>query len=305
MSDITEKLENIIDKKNFYKDEPMSKHTSFKIGGKADYFIKVFSIKELKAVLNLAKNERIPFYIIGNGTNLLVLDKGIRGFLIKLEFKEYVINKTDDGSFITVGCGMTLANLAFIAYENELTGLEKLAGIPGTIGGALRMNAGAYGTEMKDIVVSTKCMDENGEIIELDLESHKFEYRKSIFAQRNFIILESTIKLNYGSKVEIKSKMDEYKKSRIEHQPLEFPNAGSVFKRNEDIPTAKLIDECGLKGFSIGGAEVSNKHAGFIINKGNATAQDVLTLTNYIKTKVKEKFDKNIELEIIIIGEKE
>lgn len=304
MKDITENLEQMLDKKNVYKDEPMSKHTSFKIGGKADYFIKVFSIKELKSVLDFAKNEKIPFQIIGNGTNLLVLDKGIRGFVIKLELKKYVINKKEDCAFITVGSGMALANLAFVAYENELTGLEKLAGIPGTIGGALRMNAGAYGTEMKDIVVSTKCMDENCEIIELDLESHKFEYRKSIFSQKNLIILETNIKLNYGSKVEIKNKMDEFKIARLKNQPLEFPNAGSIFKRNEDIPTAKLIDECGLKGFSIGGAEVSSKHAGFIINKGNATAQDVLTLTNYIKTKVKENFDKDIELEIIVIGEK-
>lgn len=304
MKDITEKLEKIIDKKNIYKDEPMSKHTSFRIGGKADYFIRVQSIQELENILDFVRNEKIPFQIVGNGTNLLVRDCGIRGLVIKLEFTHFSIDKRDDFAYITVGSGMTISQLAFLACQNELTGLEELSGIPGTIGGAIRMNAGAYGVEMKDIVISSKCMDENGKMIELDLPSHKFEYRNSVFTNNNLIILETLIKLKYGSKDEIQGKMDKYKKSRIEHQPLEYPNAGSTFKRREDIPTAKLIEDCGLKGFSIGGAEVSIKHSGFIINKGNATSEDVLKLVDYVKTKVKEKFDKDIELEIIVIGEK-
>ena len=303
MIEITDKLEKIVDKKNIYINEPMSKHTSFKIGGIADYFIKVHSIDELKDILEFSKKENIPFYIIGNGTNLLVRDGGIRGIVIKLEFNDYSIEKKDDFVCITVGSGMTLARLAYIAFENELSGIEQISGIPGTIGGAIRMNAGAYGREMKDIVVNSKCMNENGDIIQLDLLSHEFSYRKSAFSKNNLIILETTIKLEYGLKDKIKEKMDECKNSRIKNQPLEFPNAGSTFKRNENIPTAKLIDDCGLKGFSVGGAEVSTKHSGFIINKGNATSKDVLELVNYIKTKVKEKYNQDIELEIIVLGE--
>lgn len=304
MKDITEKLEKIIDKKYIYKDEPMSKHTSFKIGGVADYFIKVQTVQELRDVLKLAKIENIPFQLVGNGTNLLVLDEGIRGFVIKLELNKCEIEKKENFAYITAGSGITLAMLAFFAYENSLSGLEELAGIPGTIGGAIRMNAGAYGKEMKDVVIESQCMNEDGEIINLDLLSHEFGYRKSAFSGNNLIILKTTLKLKYGEKDEIKEKMNKYKESRILCQPLEFPNAGSTFKRMEDVPTAKLIQECGLKGVSIGDAEVSTKHSGFIINKGNASAEDVLKLAEYVKLKVKEKFDKDIELEIIILGEK-
>ena len=223
--------------------------------------------------------------------------------MIKPEFNYYKIDKEDDGAYITVGCGMPLAMLAVISLENELSGFECLAGIPGTIGGAIRMNAGAYGSEMKDIVCYSKCMNKNGEIIALNFEEHKFEYRKSDFSNNELILIETTIKLAYGKKLEIEQKMKECKNLRREKQPLEFPNAGSVFKRNEDIPTAKMINDCGLKGYSIGGAEVSTKHSGFIVNKGNATSDDVLKLINYIKKVVKEKFNKEIELEILVIGE--
>lgn len=304
MCNIAENLEKILNKENILINEPMSKHTSFKIGGTADYFVKVKTEEELKSVLNFAKSEKIPFLIIGNGTNLLVRDGGIRGLVIKLEFKDYVIGEQGNCAYITVGAGLTIAHLALIALENELTGLECISGIPGTVGGAVYMNAGAYGKEMKDIVVFSKCIDKNGKIHELNLQSHKFEYRKSAFKDNGLIILETTIKLKKGQKDEIKAKMEECKASRIKNQPLEFPNAGSTFKRNIDAPTAKLIDECGLKGFSIGGAEVSNKHAGFIINKEKATAKDVLELVEYIQKQVKEKFGKNIELEILVIGEK-
>lgn len=303
MNDITESLEKIVDKKNIYKNEPMSKHTSFKIGGIADYYIKVENTEELKMLLYFAKTQDVPYLIVGNGTNLLVRESGIRGLVIKLELNHYVIEKKDDFAYITVGSGMPLARLAFVALENELSGLECMSGIPGTVGGAVRMNAGAYGREMKDIVVKSRCMTEDGEILELDLQSHKFGYRRSDFENNGLIILETVIKLEYGTKDEIKIKMDECKNSRIKNQPLEFPNAGSIFKRNPDIPVAKLIDDCGLKGYSIGDAEVSTKHSGFIVNKGNATANDVLALINHIKIKVKEKFDKDIKLEIIVIGE--
>lgn len=165
------------------------------------------------------------------------------------------------------------------------------------------MNAGAYGTEMKDVVLCSKCMDENGEIRELNLEEHEFAYRKSVFEQNQLILLETTLRLQYGEKVKIKEKMEECKKARVQHQPLEFPNAGSTFKRNPNVPTAKLIEEAGLKGYRIGDAEVSTKHAGFIVNRGTATAKDVLALVEQIQTIVKEKFEQDIELEIIVIGE--
>lgn len=303
MNNISEKLENIIDKKNIYKDELMSKHTSFRIGGKADYYLKIHNEDELKQILKLAKEENIPFQIVGNGTNILVLEGGIRGFVIKLELKGYTIEKKEKNIYITVGSGVSLAKLSQIALENGFTGLEEMSGIPGTIGGAIRMNAGAYGREMKDIVVSTKCMDKNAEIKILDLDSHEFEYRKSAFEKNNLIILETTIKLEYGEKEEIQEKMNKYMESRKKNQPLEFPNAGSTFKRNSDIPTSKLIDDCGLKGYKIGDAEVSTKHAGFIVNKGKATSKDVLDLTEYVKKEVKEKFGKDIKLEVLVIGE--
>ena len=198
---------------------------------------------------------------------------------------------------------MTLANLAWIALENTLTGLEAMSGIPGSVGGDIKMNAGAYGREMKDVVVTSKCIDKEGKIRELNLQEHHFAYRESIFKNNDLIVLETTIKLAYGVKTEIQHKMEEYKQARTQKQPLEFPNAGSTFKRIDNIPTAKLIEEANLKGYSIGDAEVSTKHAGFIINKGNATAKDVIALVEYVQKKVKEKFNQNIELEMIVIGE--
>lgn len=195
--------------------------------------------------------------------------------------------------------------LSNIALKEELTGVEFLAGIPGTIGGAIRMNAGAYGKEMKDVVVSTKYMEKNGKIKKINLEQHKFEYRSSIFSESNVIILETVIELKYGNKEEISKKINEYMKSRIEKQPLDFPSAGSTFKRTNNMITAKMIDECGLKGYRIGDAAVSEKHAGFVVNLGNATCKDILELTEYVKKKVKEKFNQEIELEILVIGDVE
>ena len=189
MNNISEKLEKVISKENIYQDELMSKHTSFRIGGKADYYLKVHNEDELRQILKLAKEENIPFQIVGNGTNILVLEGGIRGFIIKLELKDYMIERKKENVYITAGAGISLAKLSLIALENGFTGLEELSGIPGTIGGAIRMNAGAYGREMKDIVVSTKCMNEDGEIEILDNVSHEFEYRKSAFEKNHLISL--------------------------------------------------------------------------------------------------------------------
>ena len=303
MTDFDKQLREIVKKDNILKDEPMSKHTSLKIGGSADYFIIVETVDELKLLIKFAKKNKIPITVVGNGTNLLVRDGGIRGFTIKLGFKDFKIRKTTDDVIITVDAGMSLSALSAIALKEELTGLEFLSGIPGTIGGALRMNAGAYGKEMKDIVIKTKYLDENEKIKNLNLKEHKFEYRNSIFSTINAIILDTTLRVQKGKKQDIEEKIKEYSESRKKTQPLEYPNAGSTFKRIEVTPTAKLIDDCGLKGYSIGGAEVSNKHAGFIINKEKATAKDVLELSKYVKEQVKKKFNKDIELEILVLGE--
>lgn len=303
MEDIEKELQDIINKKNILKNEPMEKHTSFKIGGNADYFIKITSIEELKAILNFTKQKNIPLTIVGNGTNLLVQEAGIRGVVIKLELNNFKIKRLTNEILITAEAGMTLAALSSIALKEEITGLEFLSGIPGTIGGAIRMNAGAYGSEMKDIVVKTRYMTYDGKIKTLDLKDHNFEYRNSVFSKLNAIIIDTTIKVKKGEKIEIENKIKEYAESRREKQPLEYPNAGSTFKRVDGMITAKMIDECGLKGYNIGDAEVSTKHAGFVINKGKATASDVLKLVEHIKKEVKSKFNVDIELEILVLGE--
>ena len=345
-------LEDILGASNVKYNEPMSKHTSFKVGGNADIFITVDSQEKLLKVLEFVKNNKfvkdkqtwqkedtynenkentseqsLPITIVGNGTNLLVKDGGIRGLVIKYIANNYFIvdsnnanieenqskttnlglsqaNKEDENYFVTVSSGMTNALLAKILLDNSLSGFEFAGGIPGTIGGAIYMNAGAYGAEMQNIVVSTKYLDLNTyEIKTIANNEHNFEYRKSIFQNLNTVILETTLKLQKGNKEEIKAKMQEYAEKRKATQPLDKPSAGSTFKRGTDFITAKLIDESGLKGYSIGGAQVSEKHAGFIINTGNATAKDIINLINYVKEKVYEKFGKTIEEEVRIIGE--
>lgn len=301
--DIEKELQEVINKKNVYKDEPMSKHTSFKIGGIADYYIKITSTEELKSLFKISKKYNMPITLVGNGTNLLVKDGGIRGFVVKIDMNNFKIKRTTKYVEMTVESGMTLAALANVALKEEITGLEFLSGIPGTIGGAIRMNAGAYGGEMKDIVVKTRYMTYDGKVKTITAEEHKFEYRNSIFSKMDVIILDTTIRLAKGNKKEIDAKMKEYAASRKEKQPLEYPNAGSTFKRKEGVITAQLIDQAGLKGYNVGDAEVSTKHAGFIINKGKATAKDVLDLVDHIKKTIKEKNNLDIELEIIVLGE--
>ena len=291
-----------------YFDEPMAKHTTFKIGGLADCLIKVNSIEDLQTIIEFANKEKIPLTIMGNGSNVLVLDGGIRGIVVKIDIKKIEIGANGTRPFlhheITVGAGNKNIEVAQELLKQELTGFEELAGIPGTIGGAIRMNAGAHGKEIKDIVKTVTVMDYNGNIKQMQNEEMQFEYRNSIIAKEKIIVLEAVLELQKGNKEEIQNKMKEYANWRREKQPLEYPNAGSTFKRGEGFVTAALIDECGLKGYKIGGAEVSTKHAGFVVNTGNATAKDVIELTNYIKEKVYEKFQKNIELEIEVLGEK-
>ncbi len=285
-------------------DEPMKKHTSFKIGGTADYFFKATTLEELQNIIKFAKIKELPITIIGNGSNLLVTDKGIRGLVIKIDIKKLKIEKKDEFAVIEVGAGNKLMALATKMKDEELSGLEGLSGIPGSVGGAIVMNAGAYGKEMKDVVLSTTCMDKNGKLYIFSNEEQEFSYRNSIFQKKDYIIIETKLKLEYGKKDEIQKRMEEYFKSRKEKQPIEYPSAGSSFKRQEGIITAKLIDDVGLKGYKIGGAQVSEKHAGFIVNYNNATATDVINLINYIKEKVYSKYGIKIEEEIKIIGER-
>ena len=302
---IKEILENsnlTIPKDNILYNEDMKKHTTFKIGGPAECFIKIKTKKELKEILNIAKKNKIPVTILGNGSNILVLDGGIEGITLTIQIEYIDIKPNGEQYKIYVGGGYKLAKLAQICLKNEISGFEELSGIPGTIGGAVSMNAGAHGKEMKDIVDKIKCVDINGNEKEFLNEEAKFEYRKSIFKGNSYIVTEVVLNLEKGKKEEIKAKMDEYSQYRKTKQPIEYPSAGSTFKRGKDYITAKLIDDAGLKGYSIGDAVVSTKHSGFVINKGNASAKDVLDLVKYIKDTIEEKFNKNIELEIEVVG---
>lgn len=303
MLDIYNELLKFIDKDKILKDEPMTLHTSFKIGGKADFLVKPSTEDEIISILKFSKENDIPVFILGNGSNILVRDGGIRGITIKPNLQDISIFENDDDVDIIVGAGYPVSKLSRIVSQKEIAGLEFLSGIPGTIGGAVKMNAGAYGSEMKDCVVETKYMDYDGNIYIINADEHEFGYRRSIFSKKEVIILETKLKLNYGEKEIIDNKINEITEQRKQKQPITMPSAGSVFKREDGFVTARLIDECGLKGFSIGGAEVSTMHAGFIVNKGNATANDVIELIEYVKNKVKEKYNVDLELEVLIVGE--
>lgn len=292
-----------ISKENILFDEPMSEHTTFKVGGPAECYIKIDDIQHLRTILKFAKDHHIAITVLGNGSNVLVLDGGIKGIVLNIRFNKIEMMNLDGKVFANIGAGIKISILGHLLLKNELTGFEELSGIPGTIGGAVRMNAGAHGKEFKDIVSSVTCMDYDGNIKQFENEDMHFEYRSSMLKEKSYIVLEVRMEFQKGNEKDIKEKMEEYANYRKEKQPIEYPSAGSTFKRGADFITAKLIDEAGLKGYSIGGAEVSSKHAGFIINKGNANAKDILELIEYVKYKVEEKFNKRIELEIEIMGE--
>lgn len=292
-----------ISKDNILFDEPMSKHTTFKVGGPAECYIKIDNIQDLRNILKFTKQNHIPITILGNGSNVLVLDEGIKGIVLNIRFNKIEMMNLDKKIFANVGAGVKISVFGHLLLKNAIMGFEELSGIPGTIGGAVRMNAGAHGKEFKDIVTTVTCMDYDGNIHQFENEDMHFEYRRSILKDKPYIVLEVHMEFQKGEEKDIKEKMEEYATYRKEKQPIEYPSAGSTFKRGTDFITAKLIDEAGLKGYSIGGAEVSSKHAGFIINKGNATAKDILELIEYVKHEVEEKFNKKIELEIEIMGE--
>lgn len=286
---------------NVLTDEPMDKHITFRVGGNADFYVIPHSIDEVKELVGMLKSRNYPYYILGNGSNMLIGDKGYRGAIIKL-YK----NMSDiqiEGNIVTAQAGALLSKLAACCCEESLEGLEFAAGIPGTLGGAVVMNAGAYGGEMKDVLLSVTVLDDNGEIIGLNNEQLELGYRSSIISKKGYIVLEAKLKLKNGNSEEIKNKIEQLRKKRIEKQPLEYASAGSTFKRPEGYFAGKLIMDSGLKGRCIGGAKVSEKHCGFIINTGNATAKDIKELIEFAAETVYEKFGVKIETEVKMLGD--
>lgn len=296
-----EELYKVIDKERVCKDEPMKKHTTFRVGGPADYFVTPADEGELSGVVKLCREMQMPYYIVGNGSNLLVGDKGFRGVVIQI-FKAMNAMRRE-GAEITAQAGCSLAQIANAALDAALTGFEFAAGIPGTLGGAVVMNAGAYGGEMKDVLVSAKVLTDEGEIRTLSNEELELGYRTSVVAKKGYVVIEATLQLTEGEQTAIKARMEELRQQRVSKQPLEYPSAGSTFKRPEGHFAGKLIQDAGLKGFTVGGAQVSEKHSGFVINTGDATAADVAELMRQVIEKVKEETGITMEPEVKRIGE--
>lgn len=281
--------------------EPMKNHTSFKLGGPADIFIEPDNEEGLAEAIKEIRSKGVLYYIIGNGTNLLVSDKGIRGAVIKLGEK---FGKIDvQGERIIAECGVLLSTLSKIAAKNSLAGMEFASGIPGALGGAVAMNAGAYGGEMKDIVEWVEVLDQNLNLKRLNNAEMKFGYRKSVVEPNNYIVIRACIKLKKGNPDDIYAIMAELTEKRKTKQPLHLPSAGSTFKRPEGYFAGKLIEDAGLKGYSVGGAQVSPLHSGFVVNNGDATAQDVYNLIRHVQKTVYEKFGVKLETEVKILGE--
>ena len=279
----------------------MKNHTTFRVGGPADIFLTP-SAEELPTVLSVCREEQMPVTVIGNGSNLLVGDQGIRGVVICIGFGMRGIRV--DGEKIFLEAGVTLAAAAQQAAKAGLTGLEFASGIPGTFGGAVVMNAGAYGGEMKDVIVSVRVISEDGEILTLSKEELDLSYRHSVIPERGYLVIDGELLLTREKDPDqITERMEELKKKRIEKQPLEYPSAGSTFKRPEGYFAGKLIMDAGLRGFSVGGAAVSEKHCGFVINKGNATAADICALMDEVTRIVKEKYAVTLEPEVKKVGE--
>ena len=303
-----DELAKIISKNSILLDEPMKKHTTFRIGGNADMFVSP-AIEQIPEIVALAKSHNIPVTIIGNGSNLLVGDKGIRGLVLSIgkgadAVEVSPVDKTAGGKVrLSVGAGALLSKVAAEALRNSLAGFEFAAGIPGTIGGAVVMNAGAYGGEIKDVLVSARVLTPNGEILTLTRDELDLSYRHSCIPEKEYIVLDAELELVKGDETQIRAAMEDYKGRRIEKQPLEYPSAGSTFKRPEGYFAGKLIQDADLRGYRVGGAQVSEKHCGFVINADNATAQDVLTLIEDVKKKVYEEFQVELEPEVKMMGE--
>ena len=293
-------LESRLPEECIKRNEPMGLHTTFRVGGNADFFLEISSPKELADIIKYLKQTEHSYFILGNGSNLLVGDKGYNGVILHLG--ERFSGITVENETITVQAGALLSTVAKTAAKHGLAGMEFASGIPGTIGGAVVMNAGAYDGEMKQIITMVTVMTDQGEILELDNETMEFGYRTSIIKNRPFIVLSARLDLKKGNIEEIQEKMDDFGNRRRSKQPLEYPSAGSTFKRPEGYFAGKLIMDAGFRGYRIGGAQVSEKHCGFIINVGNATAADISELMDEVIEKVSDKFDVTLEPEIIRIG---
>ena len=294
-------LEEILSKDSIKYNEPMKKHTTMRVGGPCDCMVEPSSIEEIQKILEYARKNNIKYYVIGNGSNLLVKDEGVHALIIKIanKFSGVEVN----GEHIKAYSGCSVPKLSQIAKENSLSGLEFACGIPGSVGGGIRMNAGAYGSEMVNVVEKVGFLDENGKLNEIDGKDAHFTYRHSMFVENpNYIVVYAIYKLQKGNKDEISKIMEENMNSRKQKQPIEYPNFGSVFKRPEGYFVGKLVDECGLKGYKIGGAQVSTKHSGFMVNIEDATCKDVLDLIEYVKKKVYEKFNVKLQEEVVILG---
>lgn len=298
---IYHKLKNFISEERIKVNEPMKNHTSFRIGGPADILVMPQDAWEIKSIVACCKSEGVPFFVMGNGTNLLVKDKGIRGVVIKLaqNFNDIQVA----GRIIKCKAGIAVSAVGRVALENSLGGLEFVSGIPGSVGGAVVMNAGAYGGEMADVVKKVKVLDFEGNIYEMSKDELQYSYRYSILQNGDRVLLEVEMELVPGIYDEIKARMDDYLARRKQKQPLNLPSAGSAFKRPPGNYAGYLIEKAGLKGYKIGGAMVSDLHSGFIVNIGNATCEDVLKLISHIQKEVKDKFNVKLEPEIKIQGE--
>lgn len=298
---ISRRFCEIVGENKVLEQEPMARHTTFRIGGPADYFVELGSIEQIRAAIQVCREENLPWFVLGRGSNLLVSDKGYRGVILSI-YKDF--QKTEiQGETVTVQAGVLLTTLSGKVLDASLTGLEFTSGIPGTIGGAVVMNAGAYGGEMKDIVRKVTVLDQDGEVRTLTCGEMQFGYRTSLAKKKGYIVLGAELTLKQGEKEKIREEMQALKAKRIEKQPLEFPSAGSTFKRPEGYFAGKLIMDAGLRGAAVGGAQVSEKHCGFVVNTGNATAADVRELMRQVQGKVQEQFGVHLEPEVRFLGE--
>lgn len=298
---ILEQLEQIAGKENVLADEPMKNHTTFRIGGPADFYVMPLHAEQIVQIMDICRKENIPYYIIGNGSNLLVGDGGVRGVVIQI-YKNYNAIQVE-GTKMKVQAGAMLSTVSRRAQEAQLTGLEFASGIPGTVGGAAVMNAGAYGGEMKDVLTAADVLTSEGEIITIPVEEMRLGYRTSIFKEKEYIVLDVILELQKGNGEQIRSRMAELKERRVSKQPLEYPSAGSTFKRPEGYFAGKLIQDAGLRGYRVGNAQVSEKHCGFVINRGSATAKEVMQLIRDVQQKVRDEFQVDLETEVKFMGE--
>ena len=301
-NNILDKITTVCDRDRILLDEPMSKHTTFRVGGCADYFVTPNSKEEAAAIVRLLLTEKIPFYVCGNGSNLLVSDNGYKGVIVC--FSKDCSNIKVSGNEIVAEAGAMLSKVANTAIDNSLQGLVFATGIPGSIGGAIVMNAGAYGGQMSDVVKSVELLDlATGDIVTIDGNNMEFGYRTSIAKTGKYVVLEAKLALSCGDKAQMQQEANELAVKRREKQPLEYPSAGSTFKRPEGYFAGKLIEDAGLKGYTVGGAQVSMKHSGFVINKDNSTAKDIITLIKDVRKIVEEKYKVTLEPEVCMLGE--